>query len=278
MVLQKKKIKKKKEQHGSAVPYANESVAISTGEEIKEEYKNQFGNLLERFLTYCVEHNPTAAYNLLSTRCKNIMYENEKSFEKLWYSQKFEGDKSYKFKLWSTNDDNYVYLVQIFDDPLTSGMSSNSKYIEDYITIAPEEDLLKVNINGYINTDEIHAKASNELITAEVVLVDNYMEEKVYTLNLKNNTENTIILDTRENPETTYLVDDDGNRIFGVLYENISADLELQPKEAKTIQIKFNATYRNGIKIQKMEFINVVREEDFNNNHILSIVLFTEKR
>lgn len=274
MGLQKKKIriKKKKEQHGSAVPYANESVAITTGEEIKEEYKNQFGNLLERFLTYCVEHNPTAAYNLLSTRCRNISYENEKSFEKLWYSQKFEGDKSYKFKLWSTTDDNYVYLVQIFDDLLTSGISSNSKYIEDYITIAPEEDLLKVNINGYINTDEIHSKASNNLVTAEVVLVDNYMEEKIYTINFKNNTDSTIILDTRENPETTYLVDANGNRIFGVLYENIITDLELQPKEAKTIQIKFNATYRNGTKIQKMEFTNMAKEEDLNNSNILSIV------
>ena len=67
MGLQKKKIRirKKKEQHGSAVPYANESVAITTGEEIKEEYKNQFGNLLERFLTYCVEHNPHQLFDHL---------------------------------------------------------------------------------------------------------------------------------------------------------------------------------------------------------------------
>lgn len=265
------KIKMKK-QHGSVVSYNDESKSISTGEEISEKYQDQFGNLLDQFLTYCVQHNPTAAYNLLSTQCKNLMYQTEEIFESSYYREKFEGDKSYRFQSWSTSDKNYIYLVQIFDNPLATGNSSNTKYMEDYITIAPEDDIFKVNVNGYINREEIYKNASNDLITANVTLVDNYMENKIYTINLKNNTEDKIILDTRENPQTTYLIDSNGNNIYALLYENNETDLILEPLEAKTIQIRFNATYRNGLKINKIEFTNIVRDQD-SSSYTLSIDL-----
>ena len=219
--MQKKKIKTKtKKQHGSVVSSGNESTSITTGEEVSEKYQDQFGTILDQFLTYCVQHNPTAAYNLLSTQCKNLMYQTEEIFESSYYREKFEGDKSYKFQSWSINNNNYIYLVQIFDNPLTTGNSSNSKYIEDYITIAPEDDIFKVNVNGYINREEIYKKASNDLITAQVTVVDNYMESKIYTINLKNNTKDRIILDTRENTQTTYLTDDNGNNTYALLNEN----------------------------------------------------------
>lgn len=268
----KKKIKMRK-QHGSVVSYDNESTTITTGEEVDENYQDQFGTLLDQFLTYCVQHNPTAAYNLLSTQCKNLMYQTEESFESSYYRGKFEGDKSYKFQSWSTSDENYIYLVQIFDNPLSSGSSSNSKYIEDYITIAPEDDIFKVNVNGYINREEVYKNASNDLITAKVTLVDNYMENKIYTINLKNNTEDRIVLDTREDPQSTYLIDTNGNKSYALLYENNEADLTLEPQEAKTIKIKFNATYRNGLKINKMEFTNIVRDQDRSSSYTLSIDL-----
>lgn len=264
---------KMEKQHGSVVSYDDESTSITTGEEISEKYQDQFGTVLDQFLTYCVQHNPTAAYNLLSTQCKNLMYQTEEIFESSYYREKFEGDKSYKFQSWSMSDNSYIYLVQIFDNPLTTGNSSNSKYMEDYITIAPEDDIFKVNVNGYICRNEIYKRASNDLITAQVTLVDNYMESKVYTINLKNNTEDRIILDTRENPQTTYLTDTNGNNIYALLYENNETDLILEPLEAKTIQIRFNATYRNGLEINKIEFDNIVRDQDRENSSMLSIDL-----
>ncbi len=274
MVLQKKKIikiTKRKGQHGSAVPYTNESTSISSGGEVSDVFKEQFGNILDEFLTYCTEHNPVAAYNLLSSDCKNLMYQSEEIFESSYYREKFEGNKSYDFQSWSTNDEKYVYLVRIFDNPLATGVGSNSKYVEEYITIVPEEDLFKININNYIYREDIYKEASNDLITAKVTVVDNYMEEKVYSINLKNNTEDTIILDTRQNPNSTYLVDENGNNIYALLYENNETDLILEPKEAKTIQIKFNATYRNGLEMERLEFTNI--EKEIGESSMLSIEL-----
>lgn len=260
-------------QHGSVVSYDNKNTTISTGGEVSSKYSESFNNLLDEFLTYCVEHNPTAAYNLLSDECKNLMYQTEEIFESSYYSDKFEGDKQYSYQSWSTNDNKYVYLVQIFDNMLSTGKSSDSEYIEDYITIVPDGDLFKINVNSYIGREDIYKQASNELITAEVSVVDNYMESKTYTIRLKNNTNERIILDTRENTQTTYLVDENGNNIYSLLYENNENDLILEPSEAKTIQIRFNATYRNGLEINSLVFNNIVREQDQTTNNSLTIEL-----
>ena len=262
-----------KEQHGSAVPYANESTSISSGGEVSDRLKEQFGNILDEFLTYCTEHNPVAAYNLLSTDCKNLMYQTEEIFENSYYKEKFEGNKSYSFQSWSTNDNSYVYLVQIFDDQLSTGTASNEKYVEDYITIVPEDDLFKINVNSYICKENIYKEASNDILSAKITTVYNYMENKVYTINLKNNTDERVILDTRQDPNSTYLIDQNGNNIYALLYENNGTDLILEPQEAKTIQIKFNATYRNGLKMRNLEFTNIVREQNVNESNMLSIVL-----
>ena len=264
-------MKKSKGQHGSAVPYTNESTAISSGGEVNDKFKEQFGNILDEFLTYCTEHNPVAAYSLLSADCKNLMYQSERIFEESYYKEKFEGNKSYSFQSWATNDDKYVYLVQIFDNPLATGTTSSSKYVEDYITIVPEEDLFKININSYIYREDIYKEASNDLLTAKITVADNYMENKIYTINLKNNTDERVILDTRQNPSSTYLVDENGNNIYALLYENDETDLILEPREAKTIKIKFNATYRNGLEINMLEFTNIVREQDISQSSVLSI-------
>ena len=69
------------------------------------------------------------------------------------------------------------------------------------------------------------------------------------------------------------MTDTNGNNIYALLYENNETDLILEPLEAKTIQIRFNATYRNGLEINKIEFDNIVRDQDRENSSMLSIDL-----
>lgn len=260
-----------KKQHGSVVSYNNTNTTITTGGTVSDNYSKDFNNLLDEFLTYCIQHNPTAAYNLLSDECKNLMYQTEEIFESSYYRDKFEGDKQYSFQSWSAVGNTYIYLVQIYDNILATGKSRDSGYIEDYITIVPDGDLYKINVNSYIGRDNIYKQASNDLITAEVSVVDNYIEYKTYTIRLKNNTNERIILDTRENTNSTYIIDENKNNNYALLYENKETDLILEPMESKTIQIRFNATYRNGLKIKALEFDNIVREQDQSTSNKLVI-------
>ena len=242
----------------NVVSYNQESESIVSSGKVSDKYKDKFGEIIDEFYTYCVNHQPEKAYQMLSVDTKNLMYPTQKLFEKLYYESKFDGNKQYSFQSWSTYDQIYVYKVKIFDDMLSTGKSSDQDSIEDYITVVPDEDTFKLNINSYITRKEINKKDSNDIITAEVGVSDIYMNYQIYTIRLKNNTDKTIILDTRKKTNTTYITDERENRFYAMLYENKEEDMILKPQESKTIKIKFNVAYREELEIEKITFNNIL--------------------
>ena len=250
----------------NVVSYNQESESIVSSGKVSDKYKDKFGEIIDEFYTYCVNHQPEKAYQMLSVDTKNLMYPTQKLFEKLYYESKFDGNKQYSFQSWSTYDQIYVYKVKIFDDMLSTGKSSDQDSIEDYITVVPDEDTFKLNINSYITRKEINKKDSNDIITAEVGVSDIYMDYQIYTIRLKNNTDKTIILDTRKKTNTTYITDERENRFYAMLYENKEEDMILKPQESKTIKIKFNVAYREELEIEKITFNNILNYEEYLNN------------
>lgn len=260
-------------QHENVVSYDEESKSIATGGTVNENYQNRFGKLLDNFLTACIEHKPEEAYTYLSTEVKNLMYQTETIFKDSYYKGKFEGNKQYSFQSWSSNENEYIYLVKIFDNMLATGTSSETNYIEDYITIVPEGDSLKVNVNGFIGRKNLYKENENDLLTAKVSVADIYIDKQIYTLNLKNKTNERIMLDTRKSTKTTYLTDANNVKTYALLYENNEEDLILEPQESKTIKVKFNESYNNDLNIKGITFSNIIKESNVNNSKTLTIEL-----
>lgn len=255
---QEKKLDKK-ETTSNVVSYHNESKSIISGGEVSNQYKNSFGKLIDEFYTYCINHQPEQAYELLSSEMKELRYHTESLFKKLYYEERFQGNKQYSFQSWSNGNGIYIYIVKIFDDMLATGKSSD-KYIEDYITVVSEEDEYKLNIDGYIGKERIGKRANNELLNVEVSMKERYTNYEIYTFKIKNNTYDTILLDTRKYANTICLLDERKNRFSALLYENKEEDFELYPQEAKTVKIKFNVVYRNNLKIKEIYFNDITKE------------------
>ena len=106
-------------------------------------------------------------------------------------------------------------------------------------------------------------KESNELITIEAKYTDVYLDYEIYTLFVKNNTEQTILLDTREKAKTTYITDSNHNNFEAFLYENAQQDLMFEPQELKTIQIKFNDSYHGNMDIASINFVDIVNYDKY---------------
>ena len=256
-----------KETTSNVVSYNNESKTIMSGDEVSDEYKNDFGQLIDEFFTHCINHEPQKAYDLLSNNIKNLKYKTEELFEELYYKERFEGNKKYSFQSWSKSNDIYIYQVKIFEDMLSTGKNSEESYQEDFVTIVPEGGDFKLNIDKYIGRKEIFKKASNDILQISAQIVDIYMYSEIYTLNVKNNTDETILLDTRKKTNTTYLVDNLDNKFYSLLYENKESDLIIEPNEMKTIKIKFNDAYRENIEIKEINFENIVNYEEYKQNN-----------
>ena len=246
----------------NVVSYDKQSEAIISGGSVSKNVKNRNGELLDKFFTYCVNHNPEKAYELLSTDIKNNMYQSEALFENLYYKSKFEGNKQYSFQAWTTrSNSSNTYQVKIFDDMLSTG-KVDSGYVEDYVTVIKEDDTYKLNISNYIGKNRIMSEVTkvkqNDSISMQVINQYIYKDYQIFDVAVRNDSNSAILLDTRENTKATYLVDSNGIKYEAILYENNINDLTIDSNQVKKIQIKFNVVNRDDLEVKSINFDNIV--------------------
>ena len=249
----------------NVVSYDNQSQSILSEEDVPEQYRQDFGNLIEQFFNYCTNHEPRKAYNLLAQETIDVLYPTEEVFESSYCSEKFSGDKDFSFQSYIKSGDLYIYQVKIFDNMLTTGIS-NDTYYEDYVTITPEDGEYKLNINNLIAIKNIFQDYSNDVLDITVRDSQVFMNYEIYSFEITNKTDTTILLDSREDTNTTYLTDDLGNQYSSLLYENNEEELTLAPGETKRISIRFNDTYREGLVITQITFGDIILDKDAYEN------------
>lgn len=254
----------KGETAANVVSYRNESQSIISEGSVPETHREKLGSVIDEFFTFCINHQPKEAYELLAPDTKKTLYPTQKQFENLYYQEKFEGDKKYSFQSWSRSSENiYIYQVKIFENQLTTGKSNESEYQEDYVTIVPVGDTYKLNINSYLGKKTSNYKQENDQLKIEISAVDTYLDYQIYTFQIKNNLDKILVLDTRKKTNTVYIEDEEGNQFESYLYENREEDLKWKPQEAKTIQIKFNNRYLANREFNAIYFTNIVEQEAY---------------
>ena len=254
--------------------YTNESQAMVQGSIGSKEKQNEYGALIEEFLTYCVNGQVSQAYSLLSNDCKKILYPTEKSFELNYYKSKFDTKKTYDFQLWSAIDKTYVYQVRIYGDMLSSGMINNEDYIQDYFSVIQDDNVYRINVSGYVKSTTYGYNVKSA--------VERYMERKIiplksleryhvavmeliselYHFMVNNYSDKNIFLNPLESYKTLYLVDDKDNHINAMLTEITEDDFLVNANESKNIDIKFNRAYTTTTNVTKVCFERIIRDYD----------------
>lgn len=236
--------------------YHNESESMVSGGYVPDSVREDFGDLIDSFFNYCKNHEPEKAYGLISNDCKQLLYPTEEVFEEQYYKNKFKADKLYSFQSWTASD-TYIYLVKIFDNMLATGSGSSQEYIQDYVSVVKENGEYKLNINSYIGRVSIAKKYSKDGLTIEVLDRYIFMDYGIYSLKIQNNSGSTVLLDSMEETNKTYVVDEDNIKSEAMLYENTKDDLTIIPNTEKEIQIKFSDVYQEKNMIEKMVFEDV---------------------
>lgn len=237
------------------------SEPVIEGNTLNENQKNNNIEILDNFLSYCKNGNIEKAYNLLSSNCKELFYPSQEDFEEKYVKQYFSSNIQYDYELWDSSKYN-IYRIKTFEDMLSTGKVSND-FSEDYYTIVSEKEGRKLNINSFINRETINKSISKNNVTVKINYVDVYQDNYIYNITINNKNNNTIVLDTRKNTNSTYVENGYGAQFAALLYENLDKDLIISPNVEKTIQIKFNISYRNNINIKSLVFSDVVL--DINN-------------
>lgn len=237
--------------------YENESKSIVSDKTVSSNYRKDFGKVIDQFFTNCVNGRFQDAYDLLSSDCKEVLYPSQAIFEEQYCKNKFDGDKTYSFQSWSSSK-AYIYLVKIFENMLSTGISSTENYIEDYVTIVKENDQYKLNINNFVGKQKIEKKKETTKAKIEVENSKIYMEKEVYTVKITNKTENTISIASKQEEDSIYIVDENQIKFKCLLNEILDSNLLIEKGKARTIQLTFNNSYRDNIKIKKIVFTHLI--------------------
>ena len=250
--------------------YITNDESIVTGEKVDETNLQEAVEIIEQFISLCNNGNIEQAYKLISTDCKNEIYQDINKFKTLYYDKIFYSNtkKVAKIENWILN----TYTINISEDMMTTGKISNG--IEDYITIVEENDEFKLNINGYIGKEELNIEQLTNNIKFSVIEKQVYVDYEIYKLKISNQSEDNILLDNLENPKSIYLQDDNDIKYYAYSNELISSMLKVNKNFSTEINIKFPKTYSSdNVNLNYIVFSEVIRNDNINDKESIEINL-----
>lgn len=219
-----------------------------------------FIELIDNFVDACNSGNIEAAYQLLSTDCKEELYPTIESFQNNYYNQIFNtGEKTALIENWINN----IYKVDYTNNILSTGVYNEEENIQDYITVVDDNGEIKLNINSYIGKVEINRNVNYMNIRVNVISKNVYMDYENYTFEIQNNSENSILLDNQQNIETIYIEDEVENKYEAYMHELTSSMLTIPAGAIRNINIKYYNKYSTNKIIQKVVFSKVILNNDW---------------
>lgn len=220
----------------------SKNAAVMSDMEVSQETSKKDTDVIKQFVEYCNNNDVEKAYALLSQDCKNEMYKTQEVFENNYVKEIFNEKRSYDIQTWSGESNSVIYKVKYLNDIMATG-SANDEYIEEYITVITENGEKKLNINQFIrkeNVNKIIKKGDLEVnITNRYV----YYDYEEYAMSFKNNGQDEIIIDTKDDTESVYLEDKNDVKYDWFGNEIPNEYLTLNGGESRTLRIKFNKVY-----------------------------------
>ena len=229
------------------------TTSLVSGDSIGSRKIEEDSSIVDEFIKYCNEKNIEEAYRLLTDECKELLYPTLEDFERIYYKNIYSSPKTYKLQNWTGN----TYRINLSDDALSTGKVSTAT-LQDYITVKDN----KLNINSYIGRVNINKITTNEGIVFNVLYKDTFMDYEKYTIQVKNSSGKTILLDDEKNTESIFIQDENGIASYAFTGEIIYSNLKLSDGQSKTFTFKFTNSYSITRKMNDIVFSRVITDYD----------------
>lgn len=243
--------------------YTDKNYSLLSGKKVTEKKSKSINETIGNFVKYCNNGEIENAYNLLSNDCKKELFPTQEIFENNYCKNIFTEYRIYDAQAWILEDNLYTYKISITEDILATGGSKSELAIEDYFTIVSENNIEKLNIKNFVKKEKVNFKQAVNNIVFNVIEKNTYIDYETYTLNITNSTDNTILINDKQNKNSVYVQDGSKHSYEGFLNENALEELIIEPGVTKTVKIRFNKVYNTKHKTKKIVFNNVIL--DYNN-------------
>ena len=119
------------EENSTAISPSNTSAI--TGETVRDSKNNE--DIIKQFIKYCNEGKFDLAYSMLTDDCKSLYYPSLERFKNDYINRIFSINRMYTLENWYVNGNFTTYHIKYIEDILSSGNTSSSNNISDYITV-----------------------------------------------------------------------------------------------------------------------------------------------
>lgn len=238
--------------------------SVVSGEKISDYKLEKDTDVIEKFFTYCNDKELENAYGLLTDECKEEMFSTIDEFKDIYYMPIFNGrSKVYTLENWV----NSTYKIEINDDVLATGKYEKDNTVIDYITVKENDDgEYRLNINKYIGNNNLNKETEKNDIKVKVISSKVYTDYTIYTFEVENDSNRTILLDDLSDIDTMYLETNNGVKYSSYSHELTQEQLKIGISEKKKISIKYYSKYVSTKKIDKVVFSKVISDyEKFKN-------------
>lgn len=236
--------------------------SVITGEKVPEEEGKKYRDIIKTFVDYCNDNELEKAYNMLSDECKENLYPSLQGFKTNYYDRIFDSYKMYNLENWYNYQDWCTYYIRYIDDILATGNAVSDDIKGDYITIVKGQTDYKINISGYIGRKTIGSRQTNENIEVTIIWEDMYMDYSVFNININNNRENSICIDTKKALYTTCLYDSNSVKYLSYLNEIADEQLIVYRNMVRNLNVKFDKNYNPERKIEGLKMTDIVLNYD----------------
>lgn len=226
-----------------------------TGGIVQKEELQIVNDIIEKFISFCNNKNIEEAYNLLSEECKEAKFKDVETFKKIYYNENFSGNtkKTATIENWVSN----IYIVDISDDILATGKISDLK-TRDYMTIVNQNGEYKLNIHNFIEKEMINKEQTVDNITFKIISKNIYIDYEEYTIQVKNGSDNTILLDSMQSTKSIYLEDINSVKYYCYTNEIISEFLKVNKGASTQLKIRFMKSFSSSAKRTSLVFSDII--------------------
>ena len=235
----------------------NETVFDYTENTIQNTKVNTSEETIKMFVNYCNNKNTSAAYEMLTSECKEIVFNNnQNNFINKYINNLFDKQMSYEITM--EENSNSIYKVNFFEDPIDRGTIDKSNSKSDYITVVENQGTYKLNVSGFVEKESLNVSSNNNYMEVQVQNRLIFHEYEIYTFYIKNNILVDFTLDNMKDNTKTYIQDSSGNK-FNIVNEQYTAEsARVSNGKEKNISLKFDRKYMNNNKtINKIVFSRI---------------------
>ena len=239
--------------------------SVVSGDKVSNKQKDMI-KVIDEFFKYCNEQKIQEAYDLLTEECKDELYSSLQVFYETYYKEVINGEKK---NISVENWVNDTYKVKISEDFLSTGKYSEENTIQDYITIKKDDNNeYKLNINGYIERKKQDKEDNYKNINVKVLEKNVYMDYEIYTFEITNNSDNTILMDSLDDTDSMYIQDSKGVKYSAYTHELSKGKLTIDSSSKKELKIKYYSQYQSNKKIKKIGFSKIIfNDQGYDNKY-----------